>query len=234
MLSHEVDTIINIERTYPPLLRKPAYPSSPKSREALEIHISDFLDLGVLRKLPSKLYIDQSEDGLGASLHQVQIINDKPVEGPICSILRQIKPTEARYGASRMEWGDRSYNYCLVTVDRFSKTQIFLPCHKDDAAIDTALLMWNRVLSWTGILTNIISDRDCKSTSSLWKNLHQLFGKKLSFSTTYHPQTDGLGERMVQTLQDMVRRFCVYGLEFKDCDVFTHYWCTLLPALELA
>ncbi|MBW0589086.1 hypothetical protein O181_128801 [Austropuccinia psidii MF-1] len=32
----------------------------------------------------------------------------------------------------------------------------------------------------------------------------------------------------------MVRRFCAYGLEFKDCDGSTHDWCTLLPALELA
>ncbi|MBW0467088.1 hypothetical protein O181_006803 [Austropuccinia psidii MF-1] len=62
-------------------------------------------------KLPFKLYIDQSEDGLGASLHQVQIINDKPVEGPICFILRQIKPNEARYGASKME--------CLLLVWAF-------------------------------------------------------------------------------------------------------------------
>ncbi|MBW0509799.1 hypothetical protein O181_049514, partial [Austropuccinia psidii MF-1] len=31
----------------------------------------------------------------------------------------------------------------------------------------------------------------------------------------------------------MVRRFCAYGLEFKDCDGFTHDWCILLPALEL-
>ncbi|MBW0486933.1 hypothetical protein O181_026648 [Austropuccinia psidii MF-1] len=54
-------------------------------------------------KLPFKLYIDASGDGLGAALHQVQIINDKPVEGPICFIFRQIKPTEARYGASQME-----------------------------------------------------------------------------------------------------------------------------------
>ncbi|MBW0565970.1 hypothetical protein O181_105685 [Austropuccinia psidii MF-1] len=30
-------------------------------------------------KLPFKLYMDASGDGLGASLHQVQIINDKPV-----------------------------------------------------------------------------------------------------------------------------------------------------------
>ncbi|MBW0574696.1 hypothetical protein O181_114411 [Austropuccinia psidii MF-1] len=55
-------------------------------------------------KLPFKFSIDASGDGLGAALHQVQIINDRPLEGPICFISRQIKPTEARYGASQMEW----------------------------------------------------------------------------------------------------------------------------------
>ncbi|MBW0583680.1 hypothetical protein O181_123395 [Austropuccinia psidii MF-1] len=103
--------------------------------------------------------------------------------------------------------GERSYNACLVTVDRFSNTPIFSPCHKDDTAMDTALLIWNRLVSWTGIFTNII---------------------------TYHLQTDGLAERMIQTLVDMVRRICAYGLEFKYCDGFTHDWCTLLQALELA
>ncbi|MBW0542725.1 hypothetical protein O181_082440 [Austropuccinia psidii MF-1] len=39
---------------------------------------------------------------------------------------------------------------------------------------------------------------------------------------------------MIQTLEDMIRRFCAYGLEFKDSDGFTHDWCTLIPALELA
>ncbi|MBW0546636.1 hypothetical protein O181_086351 [Austropuccinia psidii MF-1] len=43
-------------------------------------------------KLPFKVYIDASGDGLGAALHQVQILNDKPVEGPICFISRKIKP----------------------------------------------------------------------------------------------------------------------------------------------
>ncbi|MBW0554908.1 hypothetical protein O181_094623 [Austropuccinia psidii MF-1] len=130
--------------------------------------------------------------------------------------------------------GDRSYNSCLVIVDRFSETPIFLPCHKDDTAMDTALLIWNRVVSWTGIFANILSDRYPKFTSALRTNLHLLFGTKLSFSTAYHPQTDGLAERMIQTLEDMVRRFCVYGLEFKSCDGFTHDWGTFLTALELA
>ncbi|MBW0505675.1 hypothetical protein O181_045390 [Austropuccinia psidii MF-1] len=48
---------------------------------------------------------------------------------------------------------------------------------------------------------------------------------------SYHPQTDGLAERMIQTLEDMISRFCAYGLEFKDSDGFTHEWCTLIPAL---
>ncbi|MBW0559483.1 hypothetical protein O181_099198 [Austropuccinia psidii MF-1] len=130
--------------------------------------------------------------------------------------------------------GDRSYNAFLVIVDIFLKTPIFLPCHKDDTTTDTTLLIWIRVISWTGIFKNIISDRDPKVTLSLWPNLHQLFGTKSSFSTSYHPQTDSLAERMIQTLEDMVRIFCAYGLEFIDCDGFTHDWCTLLPALELA
>ncbi|MBW0524691.1 hypothetical protein O181_064406 [Austropuccinia psidii MF-1] len=32
----------------------------------------------------------------------------------------------------------------------------------------------------------------------------------------------------------MIRRFCAYDLEFKDSDGFTHDWCILIPALELA
>ncbi|MBW0463061.1 hypothetical protein O181_002776 [Austropuccinia psidii MF-1] len=111
--------------------------------------------------------------------------------------------------------GDKSYNACLVIVDRYRKTRIFLPCHKDDTAMDTSLLIWNSVISHTGLFKNIISNRDPKFTSALWTNLHKLLGTKLSFSTEYHPQTDGLAERMIQTLEDMIRRFCAYGLELK-------------------
>ncbi|MBW0467523.1 hypothetical protein O181_007238 [Austropuccinia psidii MF-1] len=53
--------------------------------------------------IPFKLYIDACGDGLGAALHKVQIIDDKPTEGPICYISRKIKPTEDRYGASQMK-----------------------------------------------------------------------------------------------------------------------------------
>ncbi|MBW0577327.1 hypothetical protein O181_117042 [Austropuccinia psidii MF-1] len=100
--------------------------------------------------------------------------------------------------------------------------------------MDTDLLPWSRVISHTGLFKNIISDRDPKFKSALWTNLDRFFGTKLSSSTAYHPQKEGLAERIIQTLEDMIRRFCAYGLEFKDSDGFTHYWCTLIPELELS
>ncbi|MBW0519672.1 hypothetical protein O181_059387 [Austropuccinia psidii MF-1] len=130
--------------------------------------------------------------------------------------------------------GERGYNACLVLVDRYRKTPIFLPCHKDYTAFDIAIIIWNKAISHNRLFQDIISDRDPKFTSALWKNLHNLVGTKLSFSTAYHPQTDGLEERMIQSLEHMIRRFCAYGLEFKDSDGFTHGWCTLIPALALA
>ncbi|MBW0476469.1 hypothetical protein O181_016184 [Austropuccinia psidii MF-1] len=89
-------------------------------------------------------------------------------------------------------------------------------------------------MSHSGLFKNIISDRDPKFKSSLWTNLNTIWGTKLSFSTAYHLQTDGLAERMIHTLEDMIIRFCAYGLELKDSDGFIHDWCTLIPELELA
>ncbi|MBW0545098.1 hypothetical protein O181_084813 [Austropuccinia psidii MF-1] len=94
-------------------------------------------------------------------------------------------------------------------------------------------MRWNRVISNTGLFENIISDGDTKFTSALWTTLHNLFWKKLSFSTSYRPQTDSLAERMIKTLEEMIRSLCAYDLEFKDSYGFTHDWCTAIPALEL-
>ncbi|MBW0489794.1 hypothetical protein O181_029509 [Austropuccinia psidii MF-1] len=100
--------------------------------------------------------------------------------------------------------GGISYNCCLVIVDRNRKTPIFLPFHKDNNAMDTALILWNSVFSHTGLFKNIISDRDPNLKSALWTNLHRFFGTKLSFSIAYHPQTDELEERIIQTLEEMI------------------------------
>ncbi|MBW0555729.1 hypothetical protein O181_095444 [Austropuccinia psidii MF-1] len=48
---HEVDIILDVERPYPPLLRRPAYPASPRDREELESHINELIKLGVLTRV---------------------------------------------------------------------------------------------------------------------------------------------------------------------------------------
>ncbi|MBW0501646.1 hypothetical protein O181_041361 [Austropuccinia psidii MF-1] len=48
---HELDIILNLERPYPLLSRRQAYPASHRAREALESHINELMKLGVLRKV---------------------------------------------------------------------------------------------------------------------------------------------------------------------------------------
>ncbi|MBW0545622.1 hypothetical protein O181_085337 [Austropuccinia psidii MF-1] len=48
---HQVDITLNIDRQYPAVLRRPVYPAIPRAREALEKHIQELIQLGVLRKI---------------------------------------------------------------------------------------------------------------------------------------------------------------------------------------
>ncbi|MBW0593352.1 hypothetical protein O181_133067 [Austropuccinia psidii MF-1] len=130
--------------------------------------------------------------------------------------------------------GKENYNSCLIIVDRFSKSMRCLPCHKENTAMDTDLLFWNNIISTCGVPKIIISDRDPKFTSEFCTNVYDMLGTKLACSTAYHPQTDGLAERMIQTMEDILRRFFAYGMEYKDHDGYTHDWVTLLPAVQLA
>ncbi|MBW0467686.1 hypothetical protein O181_007401, partial [Austropuccinia psidii MF-1] len=70
-------------------------------------------------ELPFKLYIDAAcSQGLGAALHQRQIVNGEPREGVICYISRQLKDSEARYGATQTE--------CLCLVWALEKLHYYL------------------------------------------------------------------------------------------------------------
>ncbi|MBW0591770.1 hypothetical protein O181_131485 [Austropuccinia psidii MF-1] len=102
-------------------------------------------------------------------------------------LMTYIQGPSTPWEVAHMDWasalppgGHKSYNACLVIVDRYRKTPIFLLCHKDDTAMGTALLIWNRVISHTGLFKNVISDRGPKFTSALWTSLHELLGTKLS------------------------------------------------------
>ncbi|MBW0527196.1 hypothetical protein O181_066911 [Austropuccinia psidii MF-1] len=84
----------------------------------------------------------------------------------------KIKEPKSPWEIAHMDWlpplppgGDIRFDSCLVIVDRYSKTPMFLPFHKYDTAMDTAILIWNRVISHIGSFQNIMRDRDPKLNS---------------------------------------------------------------------
>ena len=59
---------------------------------------------------------------------------------------------------------------------------------------------------------SIISDRHLRFTSRFWGKLQEALNTRLNFSTTFHPQTDGQLERVIQIMEDMLRS-CVIDYE---------------------
>ncbi|MBW0534610.1 hypothetical protein O181_074325 [Austropuccinia psidii MF-1] len=166
---------------------------------------------------------------------------EKRKHGKKYGLLQHIEEPKHPWKAMNMDWvtglvpGQKeNLNSCLIIVDGFSKGVRCLPCHKEDKEMDTALLFWNNIISTCGVPRIIISDRDPKLTSESWTNLYDMLGTKLAFSTSYHPKTDGLAERMIQTMEDILRRFCAYGMEYKDHEGYNHDWVNLLLAVQLA
>jgi hypothetical protein len=53
----------------------------------------------------------------------------------------------------------------------------------------------------------LVSDRDTKFTSNLWRVLFKGFGTNLNFITAYHPQTDGKTEIVNRIIEDMLRMY---------------------------
>ncbi|GJT51496.1 putative reverse transcriptase domain-containing protein [Tanacetum coccineum] len=86
-----------------------------------------------------------------------------------------------------------------------------------------ARLYLNEIAARYGVSTSIISDRDSRFMSRFWQSMQEALGTRLDMSTTYHPQTDGQSERIIQTLEDMLRA-CVLD--------FGGSWDVHLPLVE--
>ncbi|MBW0530344.1 hypothetical protein O181_070059 [Austropuccinia psidii MF-1] len=48
---HDIELYLDVERPYPPILRKPPYPASLETRKEIEKHINELLDMDVIRKI---------------------------------------------------------------------------------------------------------------------------------------------------------------------------------------
>ena len=79
------------------------------------------------------------------------------------------------------------------------------PCSKGINATGTARLLWNIVVKIHGVPRVIYNDRGNQFISESWRDLWRLTGAKLAYSSAYHPQTQGVVERMNSVIEQCMR-----------------------------
>nr|GEZ33324.1 reverse transcriptase domain-containing protein [Tanacetum cinerariifolium] len=117
------------------------------------------------------------------------------------------------------------YDSIWIIVDRLTKSTYFLPMKKNDNMEKLRQLYLKEIMCRHGVPISITSDMDNRLASELWRSLQKSLGTNMDMSTAYHPQTDGQSERIIQTLEDMLRA-CVID--------FGSSWDRHLPLLEFS
>ena len=95
-------------------------------------------------------------------------------------------------------------NALLTVTCKFSKKVTMVSGKDTWDASQWAVALLYELTDW-GIPCAIISDRDPKFMSLLWKTIFKTLGTDLMVSTAYHPQTDGQSERTNQTVEIALR-----------------------------
>ena len=94
----------------------------------------------------------------------------------------------------------------------------FIPCHKMHDASHVVELFFREVMILHGMLRSIVSDKDAKFLSYVWKTLWCKLRTMLLFSTTCHPQTDGQTKVVNRTLSSLLRVIIKKNIKtWEDC-----------------
>ncbi|KAI3355642.1 hypothetical protein L3Q82_004175 [Scortum barcoo] len=111
----------------------------------------------------------------------------------------------------------------LTIVDWFSKAAHFIALPKLPSARKTADLLTSHVVHLHGIPQDVVSDRGPQFISRVWKEFCRGLGITVSFSSGFHPQTNGQTERTNQDLESALR--CVVSANPSS-------WSSYLPWVE--
>ena len=94
----------------------------------------------------------------------------------------------------------RGYTYLFTVIDRFTRWPEVIPM-ADCTAQTCAQAFLSGWIARFGVPASVTSDRGCQFISELWRNVLHLFGIKPTQTTSYHPQANGMVERMHRQLK---------------------------------
>jgi len=100
-----------------------------------------------------------------------------------------------------------SHDSIMAVVENLTNTTHFIAIKFTHKTYDIKNIFMKEIFRLHGLPKAIISDRDIKFTSNLWKGFFKYLGTQLNFSMTYNPQTYGQIERVNQVLEDMLRMY---------------------------
>lgn len=119
----------------------------------------------------------------------------------------------------------KGFDSILVVIDSLTKFGHFIPCKEAMNSREVAELFLRDVWKLHGTPEKTISDRGTQFNSKFMRHLYKRLGIKPSFSTAYHPQTDGQTERVNQSIEHFLRGYISH--EQDD-------WVKWLPMAEFA
>ena len=111
----------------------------------------------------------------------------------------------------------------MTVVDSVSKRVHFVLTHTMVTVEGAARLFLHYVWKLHSLPKQVVSNHGSQFMASFTKELYRLLGIRLSFSTAWHPQTDGQMERVNQELDQFL---CLFINEQQDD------WYNLLPITE--
>ena len=95
--------------------------------------------------------------------------------------------------------------YAVVFIDYLTKWPKVYPT-RDQSSLTIARLLVEHIIPQHGVPSQLLSDRGATFLSKIMFELYKLLGIKKVSTTAYHPQTDGLVERYIRTLVDMLSK----------------------------
>ena len=123
--------------------------------------------------------------------------------------LQQRQSPERRFGSLHVDIvgplpESEGMRYLFTVVDRYTRWPEAIPM-KEMKAEDCAKAFLRHWIARYGVPGDLTSDRGRQFTSHLWQNLNVLLGISANTTTAYHPQANGMVERMHRQLKEALK-----------------------------